>query len=191
MINDRRTRARVSVNPLPDPWQLLTAQWPWVKVYVRVLSDRWAQTVWDGPAPRIELAHDLGRVQQRCSLAHELHHLAAGRPCVSLCEADERAVVEATARWLLPDLAALGVALRDLDMSAAAASFDVTRGVLNDRLLYLSEAEEAEIAAALRPGTASAGTAAVTAAHGRPRRSPSVAACRDDCARTGAEVVSA
>ncbi|HEU5008810.1 MAG TPA: ImmA/IrrE family metallo-endopeptidase, partial [Jatrophihabitantaceae bacterium] len=109
---------------------------------------------------------DLGPVQQRCTLAHELHHLEFGRPCGSFCDDNEREVVEATARWLLPDLAPVGAALRTQDVEAAARDLGVTRQVLADRLCTLTEHEEIELAAMLTPAT-DAGD--VRAAHG-PRR---------------------
>lgn len=137
----------------PDPWQTLASTWPWVKVYIRRLPDRWGQTIWGGGKPYIELAHDLGRAQQRCTLAHEIHHLASGCPHSDDDETDERKVVEATARWLLPDLTDVGDALRDQDIDRAAAALDVTRQVLMDRLTHLLEHEEEQLGQMLRDGT--------------------------------------
>lgn len=134
----------------PDPWVALAQNWPAVAIYIRVMSDRWGQTIWsrNGP-PYIELAHDAGAVQQRCTLAHEYHHLDLG------ADADEQQVREATARWLLPDLSLIGVELEDRGVRVAADRLHVTSKVLNDRLTTLTVHEGAELAAFLRPATAS------------------------------------
>ena len=154
----------------PDPWTALGEAYPGTEVHYRHLPDRWGQTLWleDGTV-RIELALDLDYVQQRCTLAHELHHLIAGRPCVALCDTNEREVVEATARWLLPDLAELGGLLRRLDAARAAARLDVTVDVVNDRVVTLTPAERETLAGILGPGTDAPAT---RAAHGARRNPP-------------------
>jgi len=153
-----------------DPWQYLARNLPHVKVHIRAMTDRWGQAVWVNGAPSIELAHDLGRVEQRCTLAHEVHHIMAGAPCVSLCADNELQVIEATARWLLPDLDAVGAALCEHDVVTAAARLDVTVTVLNDRLHTLTAMEEVELAAMIAPSTDDEGGA--VAACGGPRRTP-------------------
>jgi Zn-dependent peptidase ImmA (M78 family) len=131
----------------PDPWHFLHDRFPNVKVYIRAMADRWGQTVWqdDGTA-RIEIAHDLGPIEQRCCLAHEIQHLIAGRPCTDLCSRNERSVIEATARWLLPAIAAIGSVLSDLDIASAALHLGVTLSILNDRLHTLTPDEEQALA---------------------------------------------
>lgn len=152
---------------IPDPWQTLATDWPKVEVFVRYLPDRWGQTVWDGDRPHVELAHDLGPVQRRCTLAHELHHLYAGRPCSSFCGGNERDVTEATARWLLPDITVVGDALRNRSLRNAAEALQVTRQVLNDRLDCMTDAEISALERIVEPGAA---TGTVRAADGPGRR---------------------
>lgn len=150
-----------------NPWHALKTEWPRVRVYVRYSPDRWGQTIWpDTGSPYIELAHDLGRIQRRCTVAHELHHLAVGKPCASFCDTNERRVVEDTARWLLPDLADVGRALAEHDMETAAELLSVTVEVLNDRLDTMTAAEEKELGALL----AESSDSGLQAAHGAPRR---------------------
>lgn len=153
----------------PDPWQALDKRFPRVKVYYRTMPNRWAQTIWPeaGP-PFIEIAHDLGPIQQRCTLAHEYQHLVYGKPCASFCDANEAEVVEATARWLLPDLAALGAVLKHHDSKSAARLLEVTGRVLDERMTYLTDVEADELAGYLSPPLQ---TAEARAAHG-PRRTP-------------------
>lgn len=152
-----------------DPLATLGTDWPWIKVYVRQMPDKFGQTVWSGPngQPFIEIAGDIGPIQQRVTLAHEMHHLVAGKPCTSFCGQNERDVVKATAEWLLPDLDELGAALRTLDMAAAARKLRVTVDVIADRLAGLSESETERLTALLSPATDGQGAARV--GHG-PRR---------------------
>jgi Zn-dependent peptidase ImmA (M78 family) len=150
-----------------DPWQYLARNHPNVKVHIRAMSNRWGQCVWVRGKPHIELASDLGAVEQRCCLAHEIQHLIAGQPCISFCADNEAGVIEATARWLLPDLDEIGATLRDHDIVTAAAHLGVTLSILNDRLHNLAPSEDEELAAML---TASSEPAGVMAAYGQPRR---------------------
>lgn len=131
----------------PDPWKELRDRWPRVGLFVDALEDDlWGYTDWAGEFPSIILAFDLGRVQRRCTLAHEIQHLEYGKPCRPECPDDEERVIAATARWLLPDLAAVGRALVGRDVWSAAAVLDVTRTVLMDRLEHLTDAERVELA---------------------------------------------
>ena len=128
------------------PWQYLDEHHPNVTVHLVPLADRWGETVWDGPAIRINLALDLSEIQRRCVLAHELMHVKAGAPCQNLCPDNEAKVIEQTAAWLLPDIAELARALNDCDVDTAATNLLVTRKVLLDRLEWLSDDEMAEMA---------------------------------------------
>jgi hypothetical protein len=152
-----------------DPLATLGAEWPWIKVYVRRMDDKFGQTIWTGPngQPYIEIAGDIGPIQQRVTLAHEMHHLVAGAPCTSFCGQNEREVVKATAEWLLPDLDELGAILRDHDMASAARELRVTTDVIADRLAGLSESDTARLTTLLSPATDGPVTARV--GHG-PRR---------------------
>jgi hypothetical protein len=135
-----------------NPWQALAANWPWIQVYVRNLPERWGQTIWDGAKPHIELAHDLGPIQQRCTLTHEMFHLEFGEPCRSFCDDNERKVIDATARWLLPDVGELGGALARSDVHAAAEQLEVTVAVLADRITMLSHDESGQLAGMISAG---------------------------------------
>lgn len=137
-----------------DPWQYLADRHPEVKVRLRAdLGRRWGQTVWLEGVPEIHLALDLGKTQRRCTLAHELQHVLRGAPCQPLCPADEADVVEATARWLLPDLLPIAVALAGYELTEAAERLMVTRNVLTDRLDSLTEDELADLSEALAART--------------------------------------
>jgi hypothetical protein len=131
-----------------DPWAFLADRHPNVKVRFRSdLDDRWGQTVWYGDETIIYLAYDLGRPQRRCTLAHELMHIDLR---LGSNPADELVVRHATARFMLPDVAAMGRALHDLDILDAADTLGVARGVLVDRIDCLTDDEVAELGAALR-----------------------------------------
>lgn len=156
-----------------DPWYAMSENFPLVPIFIRRLSDRWGQTVWDHGRARVELAHDLGWIQQRCTLAHEMHHLVAGQPCEPLCARDERKVREATARWLLPDVDEFGAVLARTDVAAAARALYVTKAVLVDRLASLTAEEESQLGGWLE---APDSDDAPRAAYG-PRKSPTLG-CR-------------
>jgi hypothetical protein len=153
--------------PTRDPWQYLARNFPHVKVHIRAMNNRWGQCVWVRGKPHIELASDLGKIEQRCCLAHEIQHLIAGQPCISFCADNENDVIEATARWLLPDLDEVGAALREHDIITAAEQLGVTLGILNDRLHTLTAAEDEQLTELLEPSDEPAG---VMAAYGEPRR---------------------
>jgi Zn-dependent peptidase ImmA (M78 family) len=115
---------------------------PEVSIHLRTdLGTRWGQTIWRNGVPEIHLAYDLGKVQRRCTLAHELHHVLNGPPCRPLCPEDEADVIEQTARYLLPDLPSVAGAVALRDLTEAAATLNVTRNVLTERLDSLTEDE--------------------------------------------------
>jgi hypothetical protein len=153
-----------------DPWTALADDWPGTDLYYRHLPERWGQTVWDeNGVPHIELAIDMGRVQQRCTLTHEIGHLVAGKPCVSLCDRNEQDVIEWTARILLPDLGPVAGLLRRHPVTRAAERLHVTVDILNDRVITLNDDEREMMTASV--GTVQGGPD-VLAAHGHPRRDP-------------------
>lgn len=134
-----------------DPWMYLTERHPEVKIRLRAdLGTRWGQTVWREGVPEIHLAVDLGKIQRRCTLAHELHHVMHGPPCRPLCPEDEAEVLDETARFLLPELHIVVDALAAHDLEHAAESLMVTRNVLTERLDGLTDDELAEVAELLR-----------------------------------------
>jgi len=115
---------------------------PEVKIFLRHdLGTRWGQTIWRDGVPEIHIAYDLGKIPRRCTLAHELHHVLNGPPCRPLCPDDEADVIEQTARYLLPDLAAVAGAIALHDITEAAEILNVTRNVLTERLDSLTEDE--------------------------------------------------
>lgn len=115
---------------------------PEVRIHLRTdLGTRWGQTIWRNGVPEIHLAYDLGKVQRRCTLAHELHHVLNGPPCRPLCPDDEADVIEQTARYLLPDLNTVAGAIALHDLTEAAAALNVTRNVLTERLDSFTEDE--------------------------------------------------
>lgn len=139
---------------MSDPWLFLSDRHPDVKIYLRAdLGRRWGQTVWRDGMPEIHLAVDLGRIQRRCTLAHELHHVMRGAPCRPLCPQDEADVIDETARFLLPDLAVVAAALAHWDLPAAAERLMVTRNVLTERLDGLTEEEMAELSEMVESAT--------------------------------------
>ena len=156
-----------SVTPR-DPLATLESDFPWVDIFIRRLPDVYGQTVWSGAKPHIELAADLGPIVQRVTLAHELQHLVAGRPCTSFCGDNERDVVDATARWLLPDVIEIGAALAGRTLREAATALLVTTDVLLQRLSSMSDTEHAELHLIL-PGGTDRPPGSVRAAYG-PRR---------------------
>lgn len=136
---------------VPDPWLYLQDRHPDVKVHLRHdLGTRWGQTIWRDGVPEIHIAFDLGKIQRRCTLAHELVHVTRGAPCRPLCPDDEAATVEATARWLLPSLEAVAEHLARFDLPEAAERLNVTRTLLTQRLDGLTEEEVAEVGAMMR-----------------------------------------
>ena len=127
-----------------DPWQYLADHHPSVEIFIKPLTT-FGETAWnDDGSVTIYLAHDLGRPERRCTLAHEIQHIEAGMPCQSLCPNNERDVVERTARWLLPDLLPVARALRHKSIEDAAWQLDVMPSIILDRLDCLTRDEIAE-----------------------------------------------
>lgn len=147
---------------------------PDVRIHLRHdLGTRWGQTIWRDGVPEIHLAYDLGKVQRRCTLAHELQHVLNGPPCRPLCPDDEADVIESTARYLLPDLAPIAGVLALHDLTEAAELLNVTRTVLTDRLDSLTEDELrhlGELLAALADPTPVGPAACTNVHHHSPRR---------------------
>lgn len=135
-----------------NPWQRLAEEWPHLKVvYVDLGSPhKHGATRWKAGRPVSVLLHeDLTQVQRRCTLAHELEHLDRGAPCDGLRASTERRVINATARYLLPDLSLIADAVQLYDLHRAADDLWVTFPVLIDRLRGMTDSE-LEIVAARR-----------------------------------------
>lgn len=134
-----------------DPYVDLASNWPDVRIRIRAdLGPDAGRTIWGGPAdPEIHLAHDLNRLQRRCTLAHEIRHLERG-PSMAGTPQDEQAVIAATARWLIPDVDELAHELLKYDVTAAAQHMDVLESIIWDRLDTLGKYELAHFTTAMR-----------------------------------------
>ena len=140
---------------LPDPYRELADAWPDVRVRIRSdLGSDAGRTVWLPSGPEIHLAHDLTRVERRCTLAHEIMHLRRGAPPRPYDTDDEAATVKATAHWLIPDLAVFGAMLAATDVNSAAEQFNVIPAVVYERLDYLTRYEMDHLTAVLQTAAA-------------------------------------
>lgn len=166
-----------------DPWVWLQESFPEVRVWIYV-GDDWGRTIWVDGEASIYLAHDLGPVQRRATLAHELHHVQRGAPVHPRCERDEMIVRGETARWLLPDVGEVAHTLRDRYAREAARALWVPRFVLMDRLSNMTRDESDEFASVLGRGplaTVRPDAMAACAAPGDARRrSWDAPACHED-----------
>lgn len=125
----------------PNPWRRLAADYPDVEVRYANLGFRWAETHWTPDGAYIVLHRDLNQVQRRAGIAHEVEHLDRGAPCRTLRATIERRVIDATARYLLPDLEVIGDALMAYDQRRAADELWVPHRILVDRLTGMSDAD--------------------------------------------------
>ena len=130
---------------LTHPWRDLRALAHVVVHYVDLHPGVWG--VGDGES-RIWLDRQLGQVERRCTLAHELEHLRRGdHGCQD--EATEAHVAAAAARYLLPDPHAVADALvwARGDIAVAADELWVDEPTLRARLhaRHLHPAEHAII----------------------------------------------
>lgn len=127
----------------PDPWARLACDWPDVEVRYEDLGRRWEVTRWyaDRP-PMIALHKDLYQVEARAALTHGIEHLEFGAPCETLRASIERRVIDATARWLLPDVDQIAVAMATYESTHLAAhDLWVPHFVLIDRIKCFTEEE--------------------------------------------------
>lgn len=125
-----------------DPWQRLGRHYPAVAVRYADLGMDWGRALWlDGRPMEIVMHQRLTQVQRRVTLAHELEHLDRGAPCDTLRATIERRVLDATARYLLPDLDLVARTVAVYDLHRAAHELWVTVPVLIDRLRGLSVSE--------------------------------------------------
>lgn len=124
----------------PDPWQTLRDQphldlvWGGLPAGWRGATD--GHTIW--------IATGLTQRERRSALAHELAHIRLGLIGPQSTSCEER-VREATARWLLPDLAVVADAMADSTPEAAALDLWVADDVLATRLAHLTDGERAYI----------------------------------------------
>lgn len=132
---------------LPHPWRDLRALAHVVVHHVELRPGVWGAG--DGHS-RIWLDRRLGQAERRCTLAHELEHLARGhRGCQD--PATEATVCAAASRYLLPDPHAVADALvwARGDLEVAADELWVDEPTLRARLdaRHLHPAERAIIVA--------------------------------------------
>lgn len=125
----------------PNPWRRLAEDWPDVSVTYADLGHRWGITEWAPSGARIVLHRDLNQVKRRCVIAHECEHLDRGAPCDSLRASIEQRVLDATARYLLPDLEVVARTIGVYDLRRAADELWVSFPVLVDRLNGLRDGE--------------------------------------------------
>lgn len=140
MSDPARTLRVMQVNP----WQRLAEDWPQVRVLYADLGSEYkhGSTRWKAGHPVGVVLHEqLTQVQRRCALAHELEHLDRGAPCETLRASIERRVINATAKYLLPDLEVLAGMLAAYDLRRAADEMWVTFPVLVDRLRGMTDRE--------------------------------------------------
>jgi hypothetical protein len=136
----------------PDPYLELAQKWPAVKVRIRhdMGTDAGA-TLWlPDETIEIHLAHNLTRVERRCTLSHEIMHIRRGKPPFSRDQADEAAVIRDTARWLIPDLSEFAESLAAEDVSTAAKRFDVINAIIYERLDHLTKFEMEHVTGGLK-----------------------------------------
>lgn len=137
-----------------DPWD-----WWWevfapqqVVIYVGDTGDDWAWTQWSAAGPFVTFHYNLTASQRSTSIAHEMHHLAIGGVCRSLCARNEKLVRRETARWLLPDIEYVAHLLRRQAAGAAALKLGVDRDVLHHRIDTATPTERNIVAAILGQG---------------------------------------
>lgn len=128
---------------IPNPWQRAGDDWPHVQIVRLDLGAyRRAETRWLAGEPvGVVLNASLDQRERRCALAHELEHLDRGAPCGTLRARIEQQVLNATARYLLPDLDQLAETVAVYDLRRAASELWVTWHVLVDRLNGLTDAD--------------------------------------------------
>src|SRR5689334_6344497 len=104
-----------------NPWQRLAEDWPAVTVEYAALGADWGRTRWVRGKPRVIILNEqLTQVQRRVTVAHECEHLDRGAAHESLRASEERRVLAAAARYLLPDLDLLAATLAVYDLHRAA-----------------------------------------------------------------------
>jgi hypothetical protein len=134
------------------------------------LGELWGLTEWAGAVATIYLAHNLGEIQRRCVLWHEIMHVKRGAPCRAMCTNDEADVREDTARLLLPDLDELADAVSRYPLQEAAERLGVVPDVITDRTDNFTD-EEWEYYAQLMPAH-SASTLRAAGCTNRTRQTP-------------------
>lgn len=97
---------------------------------------------WTDFTDTISLSRTLTWAERRVTVLHEVLHVERG-PAPAWCEAkEERLVDREAARWLMPDVRAIGDALAWAHTYAEAAEeLDVDEALLRVRLRYLHPSE--------------------------------------------------
>lgn len=127
---------------LPNPWRRFAEDWPQLHVEYADLGFRHGLTRWVGCHPVAVVLHSaLTQRQRRVAIAHECEHLDRGRPCETLRATIEQRVLDATAKWLLPDLDQIAEIVAVYDLHQAAEALWVTYPCLVDRFRCMSNDE--------------------------------------------------
>jgi len=125
-----------------NPYAYLEDVFPDVEVRAADLGEDWGLTVWDDDGtPTVYYAFDLGEIQRRCVLWHEIRHLHRGAPCRQRCPNDEADCREETARLLLPDIDELGRAMARWPAKIAAERLGVLPSIVDDRVDNMTDRE--------------------------------------------------
>lgn len=157
--------------PLPDPYAYIEEFFPGVEVRAADLGTDWGLTTWDSEGhATVYYACDLGDIQRRCVLFHEIRHLHRGPPCSARCPVDEADCREETARWLLPDARALGETVAHYSVAEAADRLGVLPSIIHDRVDSFTDEELASYRAAFEPLTRSSEPSAACNIYSAPRR---------------------
>lgn len=124
----------------PNPWTRLERDWPQITVqYCDLGRMTHGLTTWyEGVPVSLALHERLTQRQRRVALTHELEHLDRGAPCHTLRASIEQRVLNATARWLLPDIDMIAEAMAVYDLHQAAEELWVTFSCLVTRLRTMS-----------------------------------------------------
>lgn len=118
--------------PMPHPWRRLRALTDWTLHWAHLEPGVWGLT--DHHARTITLDRRLTQVERRCTLAHELEHVA-GHHDETVCDRN-------AARSLLPDVRRVGEALAWAhSLEEAADELWVDEPTLRARLEHLHPAE--------------------------------------------------
>lgn len=127
---------------VPHPWRRFGTDWPGVEVrFVNWLGQRWEETRWEPDGPVVYMNGRIQQVKRRAAITHACEHLDRGAPCDAMRARDEMRVVNATARWLLPDLDLVADTLAVYPLSHAAHELWVPKRILIERLNGLTDDE--------------------------------------------------
>lgn len=152
MTTERECHGQRAFPGRPKAGTATSWDWYWsawgstVPFYLADIGKRWAETLWTPSGPYIRFHYKLTDQMREETLAHELHHLARGGVCVSLCAKNEAQVQAGTARWLLPDLMKVADMLMTQSVGAVARELHVSRALIMDRIETATKSEQVMLA---------------------------------------------